>query len=335
MRLWSTFALLGAAILPAAAAYRAASLTPAIPLEAEGPSAWTTARLEERPSEPSRLADISLLPDGRGLAVGNQHRLWRTTDSGLTWRAAKSPLSSANGVVLRPDGVGLICDSGNHIMRTTDSGLTWSKTQAPDGSLNGCKVAFASAHIAIAIGISRVERSPDGGLTWTMLVDHSRNLFDVAFGSPVLGLVVGGAGQVLRTTDAGATWQSINIRTKVTLNAVEFLDSLTAVAVGTSGAIFKTFDGGQTWIPIASHTTQSLRAIAFSGPLSGVIAGTSGTVLRTNDGGLTWVAEASGTRAHLRGISMAPDGRSIAVGWYDTILSGPAHPTRARGPSRP
>jgi len=68
-------------------------------------------------------------------------------------------------------------------------------------------------------------------------------------GSDLIGYAVGFdaalGGMVLRTDDAGLTWQAQSSRTQSRLNDVFFVDALRGWAVGQAGTIIHTSRGGR------------------------------------------------------------------------------------------
>src|SRR6266487_3966289 len=101
------------------------------------------------------------------------------------------------------------------------------------------------------------------------------------------GFVVGDAGTILKTTDAGATWAPLTSGTTTTLHGVYFFDSDDGVAVGEQGLILRTTDGGAAWQSVASGVEDSLRAVSFSGA-NGICGGDSQTILYSADSGASW-----------------------------------------------
>ena len=110
----------------------------------------------------------------------------------------------------------------------------------------------------------------------------------------------GSAGTVLRTTDKGATWQSVGPPGTAALQFrdIEAFDRDTAVILsigtGTDSRIYRTTDGGQTWTlvfqndePAAFYDCMAWfnkhRGLALSDPVNGRFR-----ILATNDGGRTW-----------------------------------------------
>jgi hypothetical protein len=92
-------------------------------------------------------------------------------------------------------------------------------------------------------------------------------------------------GRILKTTDAGATWDTISCGTPYNLISVFFADQNTGYAVGISGTILKTTDAGATWTAQSSGTTNILHAVYFTSANTGWAVGDSGTILKTTNGG--------------------------------------------------
>ena len=106
------------------------------------------------------------------------------------------------------------------------------------------------------------------------------------------GYVVGQNGTILKTTDAGDSWQKQRSRTREHLHDVDFVDAATGYVVGTNGTLLTTTDGGKTWTALNAGTTQHLQTVAFPVDANtGYIGGANRTLLKTTDGGQTWVAQ--------------------------------------------
>jgi photosystem II stability/assembly factor-like uncharacterized protein len=110
----------------------------------------------------------------------------------------------------------------------------------------------------------------------------------------------GSLGTVLRTTNKGATWQSVGPPGTASLQFrdIEAFDARTAVILsigtGTDSRIYRTTDGGQTWTlvfqnaePTAFYDCMAFfdrhRGLALSDPVNGRFR-----ILATSDGGRSW-----------------------------------------------
>src|SRR6267142_2451517 len=102
-----------------------------------------------------------------------------------------------------------------------------------------------------------------------------------------VGYVVGDAGTILKTTDAGATWVPLTSGTTNALYGVYFFDTTHGVAVGDQGLILRTTNGGNTWQTITSGVVDALRSVSFNG-INGISGGDSQTILYSTDQGASW-----------------------------------------------
>ena len=117
-----------------------------------------------------------------------------------------------------------------------------------------------------------------------------RALFSIVFLDAEVGVAVGQAGTILRTSDGGASWTSASAGTDRTLQGIDFERSgQVGIAVGQEGTILRTTDTGLRWRSIEAPTTSFLTDVAFLSDRATVVAvGTFGTILRSEDLGETW-----------------------------------------------
>ena len=108
-----------------------------------------------------------------------------------------------------------------------------------------------------------------------------------------VGFVVGDAGTIVKTTDAGMTWSPLTSGTTNALHDVYFFDATQGVAVGEQGRILRTTDGGAGWQRVTSRVTDTLRSVSFSG-VNGISGGDSQTILYSTDAGASWQLSQSG-----------------------------------------
>lgn len=95
-----------------------------------------------------------------------------------------------------------------------------------------------------------VERSVDGGVTWTRVeTGAGDDLTAGAAPSADVCWLVGRNGLVLRTTD-GRTWQPAARPTAGDLVSVDADDALRATVRTAGGSAFRTMDGGATWAAV-------------------------------------------------------------------------------------
>jgi hypothetical protein len=161
-----------------------------------------------------------------------------TTDGGLTiMRRATPPMPSgfspASVAVTGHDGLALLAVgqgyTGHTIKRvyvSSDTGAQWSKAGAPSPAGDGGALAAGSPSdlvLATASAASWIDRSADAGRTWTTRLtygDGGAGWGDLGFTNasnvvvvhgPVdtAGNIDGRPGQLLFSSDGGATWRAV------------------------------------------------------------------------------------------------------------------------------
>ena len=86
----------------------------------------------------------------------------------------------------------------------------------------------------------------------------------MVFVAPKLGWIVGDSRTVLRTEDAGHTWQEQHSGTDLNLCSIRFLTPELGWVVGDMGIILHTQNGGHTWEKQTSGTDEQLHLSSVS-----------------------------------------------------------------------
>ena len=250
---------------------------------------------------------------------------------------APSWTPQASGVTVRLRGVSAVSDrvawasgEGNTILRTEDGGTTWKKLANPTAvaaerlDFRDVDAVSATTAYVLSIGagtLSRIYKTTDAGLTWTMQFANADAdaFFDaMAFWDADHGIAVSdtvkGTFVIITTEDGGRSWNRVPAdRLPPALdNEGAFAASGTNVAVsGTSHAWFGTGaaararvlhtpDRGRTWTiaetPLRAGQTSGIYSIAFRDEMNGVVVGGDyskdaeaiDNAAVTKDGGKTW-----------------------------------------------
>lgn len=156
---------------------------------------------------------------------------------------------------------------------------------------------------------------------WVQQTSNSSRTLNGVFVRPDgrFACVVGDAGEILTSGDAGATWTRRASSTSFNLNAVWFTGPGTGWAVGNSGTILRTLNGGVNWTLVPSSAGENLRDVFFSHPDTGWVVGTAGAILRTVNGGVSWQKQ-NPTGFALHGVAFSEPRFGWAVGDNGTIL---------------
>lgn len=114
--------------------------------------------------------------------------------------------------------------------------------------------------------------------------------YDVAALDEKQTVVVGYAGKILRTEDAGYTWSIVPSGTDRALYSVSFPDPTHGWIVGQDGLILHSADGGKSWTRQATAVPVYLFDVDFVDAKNGWAVGDKATTVHTADGGATWAA---------------------------------------------
>jgi hypothetical protein len=216
--------------------------------------------------------------------IGTNAGVYRSLDSGLTWLAASSGLTSSAVNALTVSGTDLFAGTwgGDGAFRSTDNGTTWTAANS------GLDVHYVWA-------LALVGRTLFAGTDFNGSV------------SPF-----GGPGGIYRSTDNGASWTALNQSLTWSL-AVSGSD----IFAGTSGGgVICSSDNGTSWNP----ATAGLSGAIVSGlGVSGtnlVAMVQNGDVFFSSDRGKSWASVDTGWGG-TGATALSVSGKSIFVGRYD------------------
>jgi photosystem II stability/assembly factor-like uncharacterized protein len=207
---------------------------------------------------------------------------------------------------------------------------------------------FSDARNGIAVGAySLMLVTADGGKTWTpkqaiapsaepeapvapmegdifsaedlMLDEESDPHFNAIAATGDGGLViVGERGTVLRSTDAGASWQKQAFPYKGSMFGVLGFGGGRLLAFGLRGNVYESHDDGASWAKVPAGGSASLMGGVALADGGAVLVGANGTVLHRPTGdaplAVTTFRNAAGESPTLAGVAPADGGRFVLVG---------------------
>lgn len=238
-----------------------------------------------------------------GVVVGNRGTVMRSSDSGKTWARSTSGIDTTEdlrSVHFPTRNIGYAVSSSGKLFKTTNGGTTWSGSiiDAVNGS-SFYSVFFTDASTGYAAGSygeggKSLFKTTNGGSSWTRSGGEFEGVgYDAAitFTSPTTGYLATDFSQILRTTNAGGKWDTLDVAPPTTfynLRAIDFPTIEAGYAVGAQGIMFTTPDHGDHWIQISAQTSEDLLGVFFSDEKTGYVTGSNGTLKKTMDGGSTW-----------------------------------------------
>ena len=223
--------------------------------------------------------------------------LQRTTDGGTTWAGYALP-GEASDIDFVNTTTGWLV-GGSNIYRTTDAGQTWAIQYTNSDGFAMKRLSFVDAQRGWALGTRYISlpgqpwpgqqlllvRTTDAGAHWDerTLYDCLPYESDIDFVDATHGWAICGTGDpyfpsgaLIRTTDAGVTWQWI---LGGGVDAMDFLNAQEGWVVGDSGLVRYTRDGGNTWLEMEHPTRLPLRGVHAAGPGLAWMVGDGGLIL--------------------------------------------------------
>ena len=168
-------------------------------------------------------------------------------------------------------------------------------TRISPTNINMRGICLADYSHSMAVGDSAyIYISRDTGMlrSWYPLqppCSRSHTLYGVSYYDTLHAAMVGDAGLIFTTSDAGSSWQqTASGMTSQTLRGIVHTVDGGLTVVGDSGIILRSMDGGSTWSNIASSRTYNINSIAINATGFGVIVGEHSFIGTTTDFGATW-----------------------------------------------
>lgn len=201
-----------------------------------------------------QFTDVRFGDATHGLAVGDTGVVLRTSDAGASWQLAASPTQPMplTSVAYATPTVAFVAGTMG-LWKTTDAGTTW-QSAGNFGSFPtmGCVRFGDSLHGLVGAQNRQLWRTTDGGLSWNVVTtnfaqdnDAFDGIADMTFLTPTIVVGVTGQSHVVRSTDAGATWQVVWSGGMAYMSHVFFRDPNVGIVVGEG--VLRTTDGGVTW----------------------------------------------------------------------------------------
>jgi photosystem II stability/assembly factor-like uncharacterized protein len=272
---------------------------------------------------PEHLSGISFFTNNKAVAVGAFGSIYKTIDSGLTWKSVHKGYRNDLKDITFINKEIWFAAGGNStsgiILKTSNGGENWNEIYSANKQVNS--LFFINENSGTAVGSSGlVLRTSDAGINWSVVSSYTGvNLFNVSFNGN-RGIIVGQNGTILLTSDGGTTWILQNSITNHDLHGISWVDENRIIVCGKEGIIFKSDDGGSEWTLVESGMLKQLNTLYFPDSRNGFIAGYEGLILKTSDGGDSWLTANSGSSRELTNIYFSDANNGIVVGHAGTIL---------------
>jgi photosystem II stability/assembly factor-like uncharacterized protein len=207
------------------------------------------------------ITSTCFVDENLGWAVGGRGSLFKTTNGGLDWRTV-----DINSEFLLE----------NVAFKDANSGIIVGGWQRSDKN-------------TICGGMGIILVTADGGKTWNKVkMGDIPWLNDLIFSNANTVFAVGEKGAVLKSEDAGLTWQHLrNTQTSAQLNAISITGAAKIIAVGAKETIIISENAGSSWQKIQVDIQKpTVFPVEFHAVTTGLnqqlwIAGSHGTLLKS------------------------------------------------------
>lgn len=132
-------------------------------------------------------------------------------------------------------------------------------------------------------------------------------------------IVAGNNGIIVRSSDAGQSWQKIQTNFKQNLYDISFIGINSLIAVGEKGLVIKSNDGGLTWRRQTSNTTESLFTLHVNREIVKA-AGANGIILNSLNSGKDWNLLAKPSNEIIYDIYFTNAAEGYIAGWNGLMM---------------
>jgi len=257
---------------------------------------------------------------GRIVSAGERGRIVYSEDGAGTWKIASTPTYQTLTSLFFVDArTGFATGHQGTLLRTQDGGATWSAPRLEGREKPALFAVRIDGERGIAVGAyGAYYESGDGGHTWTarriVPGDFDRHLTGIAPCGAGCLFIAGEAGTLLRSQDAGVTWQPVKSPYEGSYFGAVGAPGDAVIVYGMRGNAYRSSDGGATWHRIdLGRYTGALQGASVQPDGSLVLTGADGFVATSHDGGaafdVAWVAG----RLTVSGLVVV-DGRTLCAG---------------------
>jgi len=262
-----------------------------------------------------QISDLNFSSTSRGW-MATQGGPRRTTDGGATWKKPSGADPNSSCIARFSSSVLIGMGRGGYTFRSTNSGASWSR-QGSGISADFVGTAFGDAlHGWFIDDTGLMLRTYDGGVTRSRqtVPDDVIGLDDISAPSASVGWACG-AGDIIRTTNSGATWSLVRNGAPWTYS-ISAADAQHAISVGEDGHALWTVNGGANWTDVATGV-DSLRHVEMASTTVAYATGDDGVILRTANGGASWSPRNVAADYVLTGVDFVSDNEGWVVGVHD------------------
>ncbi|RPI16580.1 MAG: T9SS C-terminal target domain-containing protein [Ignavibacteriae bacterium] len=250
---------------------------------------------------PKTLNSIYFVNNNTGFSVGyitsyptSSQAIYKTTNAGINWiLQTGSGNSSLKDVCFLNENTGFACS--NILIFTTNSGVNWSNVVMQE-SFNCMSIDMKLSNGIMVDTYGKIFNSTNYGTTWNYNYTSAHDGYGalcLKFLNKNTGYAISGT-KLLRTSNGGNNWFSLNTASSYSLNALSVVDNnIIFVAGGElsggSPVLFKSTNSGLSWVSQNSQQPHGICSIYFVNPNVGYCMSWQG-ISKTTNGGNNWIS---------------------------------------------
>jgi photosystem II stability/assembly factor-like uncharacterized protein len=272
------------------------------------------------------ISSISFISPDEAICGGFSGVIYHSYNSGLNWNKISSGVFPYFNDLCTYDSSGFYAIGRDNnadvviLLGTKNGGQNWQLKDTPY-FLNLGGLDFIDENYGMIAGDNLIYFTLDGCNTWNQGTAPIASFMDVKIINSNKAILSGDQGTLLKSSDGGYTWFSVNSGATGNLERIIFKDSLNGLIIANPGPSIITTDGGEIWTAI-NYTFDWLNDGTFFGNDNIALAGSNGKIYISENGGQTWsekIVANSGT--YISSISFRNSLEGIAVGETGLILN--------------
>lgn len=239
------------------------------------------------PAFQTRLLLLDAVSTGQRIVAAGERGFVLLSDDGQHWRAAQTVGTATLTALARRGSQLWAVGHDTTILKSTDLGTRWRQVHyAPAAQRPLLDVMFIDDTHGFAVGgYGLFLETHDAGEHWRARNIAAQDLHYNAIatlGNNTL-LIAGEAGILLRSTDAGQTWQALVSPYAGSWFGIVAMSDKTALLLGLRGKLYRTDDAGTNWTALPEYTAAALMGGRVMADGTIVVVGNDGVILASTD----------------------------------------------------
>ncbi len=264
---------------------------------------------------------FNLLENSNGIIL-------KSDDGGVSWDKVyeySDPLMSTvmTSVYLVDANTALVSNYDSKIFATGDQGNSWNVHTYPASAPFTTNTIhyFNENEWLLGNWAGEIVKTYDGGSTWTQVYFGGTTpflpVYDISCpNDSVCYASMNGPYSIMKSTDAGETWNSLTSSTDVFgSEGIHAINNDTVIAVSGAFPIYRTIDGGNSWdsIPCPINGYYNLKDVHFVDNI-GYAVGQFESILKSVDYGESWTIDNYNNASSdiITGVHMTNNGTAVA-----------------------